>query len=144
MRRPSALAARARTEASILVGCGRAESPRGARRRDGSGMSKRLGHLGYRIACLVAAAALGLAVYVAIFDGPTNNGLPISLLAGGGVLIWIVGPRRPTCRRALSGGCPTAQPRARRLRHQRRTQTGSYLARRRTISVATPDEPGEM
>jgi hypothetical protein len=54
-------------------------------------MSKRLGHLGYRIACLVAAAALGLAAYVAIFDGPTNNRLPISLLAGGGVLIWIVG-----------------------------------------------------
>ena len=54
-------------------------------------MSKRLGHLGYRVACLVAAAALGLAVYVAIFDGPANNRLPISLLAGGGVLIWIVG-----------------------------------------------------
>jgi hypothetical protein len=78
-------------------------------------MSKRLGHLGYRIACLIAAAALGLAAYVAIFDGPTNNRLPISLLAGGGVLIWIVGPSRPTCRRALSGVCPTAQPRARRL-----------------------------
>ena len=54
-------------------------------------MSKRLGHLGYRIACLVAAAALGLAVYVAIIDGLTNNTLPISLLVGGGVLIWIVG-----------------------------------------------------
>ena len=53
-------------------------------------MSKRLGHLVYRIAGLTAAAALGLAVYVAIIDGPTNNKLPISLLAGGGVLIWIV------------------------------------------------------
>ena len=54
-------------------------------------MSKRLGHLVYRITCPVAAAALGLAAYVAIIDGPTNNSLPISLLAGGGVLIWIVG-----------------------------------------------------
>ena len=54
-------------------------------------MSKRLGHLAYRIGCVIAAAALGLAVYVAIIDGPTNNRLPISLLAGGGVLIWIVG-----------------------------------------------------
>ncbi len=54
-------------------------------------MSKRLGHLVYRIACLIAAASLCLAVYVAIFDGPTNNRLPISHLAGGGVLIWIVG-----------------------------------------------------
>ena len=43
-------------------------------------MSKRLGHLVYRIACLIAAAALGLAVYVAIIDGPTNNRLPISLI----------------------------------------------------------------
>ena len=43
-------------------------------------MSKRLGHLAYRIACLIAAAALGLAVYVAIIDGPTNNRLPISLI----------------------------------------------------------------
>ena len=42
-------------------------------------MSKRLGHLAYRVACLIAAAALGLAVYVAIIDGPTNNRLPISL-----------------------------------------------------------------
>ena len=54
-------------------------------------MSKRLGHLVYRIAGLTAAAALGLAVYVAIIDGTTNNKLPIRLLAGGGVLIWIVG-----------------------------------------------------
>ena len=54
-------------------------------------MSKPLGHLVYRIAYLIAAAALGLAVYVAIFDGLTNNRLPISLLAGGGVLIWIAG-----------------------------------------------------
>jgi hypothetical protein len=54
-------------------------------------MSKRPGHLVYRIAGLIAAAALGLAVYVAIIDGPANNRLPISLLAGGGVLIWIVG-----------------------------------------------------
>ena len=45
-------------------------------------MSKRLGHLVYRIACLIAAAALGLAVYVAIIDGSTNNKLPISLTWG--------------------------------------------------------------
>ena len=45
-------------------------------------MSKRLGHLVYRIAGLIAAAALGLAVYVAIIDGPTNNRLPISLTWG--------------------------------------------------------------
>jgi len=54
-------------------------------------MSKRLGQLTYRIACLIAAAALGLAVYVAIIDGSANNRLPISLTAGGGVLIWVVG-----------------------------------------------------
>src|SRR5215217_8493805 len=75
----------------MAKGYQRAGPGRAALHRDGHGMSKRLGHLVYRIACLIAAAALGLAVYVAIFDGPTNNSLPISLLAGGGVLIWIVG-----------------------------------------------------
>src|SRR5690242_16836589 len=74
-----------RTRASRLVGCRRAESPRTARSRDRHVMSKRLGHLVYRIAGLTAAVALGLAVYVAIIDGTTNNKLPISLLAGGGV-----------------------------------------------------------
>lgn len=69
-------------------------------------MSTRLGHLAYRIACVIAAAALGLAVYVAIIDGPTNNRLPISLLAGGGVLIWIIGR---AVRHALASKSPSGE-----------------------------------
>jgi len=39
-------------------------------------MSKRLGHLVYSVAYLIAAAALGIAVYVAIFDGLTTTVCP--------------------------------------------------------------------
>src|SRR5690349_21015185 len=38
-------------------------------------MIKRLGHLVYRIAGLIAAAALGFAVYVSSLHGPPNNNL---------------------------------------------------------------------
>ena len=54
-------------------------------------MGKQLGHLVYGIACLIAAVALCLAAYVAVVDGPSQNGLAIGILATGGILIWIVG-----------------------------------------------------
>ena len=54
-------------------------------------MSERLGHLVYWIACLIAAVALCVAVYAAVEGGLTNDWLAIGLLAGGGVLTWMLG-----------------------------------------------------
>ena len=53
-------------------------------------MSKPLGHLVYWIACLVAIAALCLAIYAAT-EGTASGWYTVGILAGGGVLIWIVG-----------------------------------------------------
>jgi hypothetical protein len=53
-------------------------------------MSERLGHLVYWIACLIAAAALCLAIYAAT-EGAASGWYTVGILAGGGVLIWIAG-----------------------------------------------------
>ena len=53
-------------------------------------MSERLGHLVYWIACLIAAAALCLAIYAAT-EGTASGWYTLGILAGGGVLIWMAG-----------------------------------------------------
>jgi hypothetical protein len=53
-------------------------------------MIKRLGHLGYAIAYLSAAAGLCLAIY-AVTEGTASGWGTASIFAGGGILIWIVG-----------------------------------------------------
>ena len=53
-------------------------------------MSRRLGHLVYWIGCFIAAAALCLAVYAAT-EGTASGWYIFGLMAGGGILIWIVG-----------------------------------------------------
>jgi hypothetical protein len=53
-------------------------------------MSKPLGHLVYWIGCLIAIAALCFAVYAAT-ESTASGWYTVGILAGGGVLIWIVG-----------------------------------------------------
>ena len=53
-------------------------------------MSERLGHLVYWIACLIAAAALCLAIYAAI-EGTASGWYTLGILAGVGALIWMAG-----------------------------------------------------
>ena len=53
-------------------------------------MSEWLGHLAYWIACLIAAAALCLAVYAAT-EGTASGWYTLGILVSGGVLIWITG-----------------------------------------------------
>src|SRR5215211_7435721 len=71
-------------------GCRRAGTGRATLHHNGYGMSERLGHLVYWIACLIAAAALCLAIYAAA-EGTASGWYTLGILAGGGVLIWIVG-----------------------------------------------------
>ena len=53
-------------------------------------MSERLGHLVYGTACFIAAAALCLVAYAAT-EGTASGWYAVGILAGGGVVIWIVG-----------------------------------------------------
>ena len=53
-------------------------------------MSKPLGHLVYWIGCLIAIAAICLAIYAAT-EGTVSGWYAVGILAGGGILIWIVG-----------------------------------------------------
>src|SRR3712207_2975683 len=55
-----------------------------------SSMSERLVQLVYGTACFIAAVALCLAVYAAT-DGTVSGWYTLGILAGGGVLIWMVG-----------------------------------------------------
>jgi hypothetical protein len=74
-------------------------------------MSERLGHLVYWIACLIAAAALCLAIYAAT-EGAASGWYTVGILAGGGVVIWIAGR---VVRHALAP--PKAPERRPRLGH---------------------------
>ncbi len=53
-------------------------------------MSKPLGHLVYWIGCSIAIAAICLAIYAAT-EGTGSGWYTVGILAGGGVLIWMVG-----------------------------------------------------
>jgi hypothetical protein len=53
-------------------------------------MSKPLGHLVYWIGCSIAIAAICLAIYAAT-EGTASGWYAVGILAGGGVVIWIVG-----------------------------------------------------
>jgi hypothetical protein len=71
-------------------GCRRAGAGRATLHHDGYGMSERLGHLVYWIACLIAIAAICLAIYAAT-ESTGSGWYTVGILAGGGILIWIVG-----------------------------------------------------
>ena len=68
----------------------RAGTGRAALHHDGYGMSERLGLLVYWIACLIAFAAICSAIYAAT-EGAASGWYTVGILAGGGVLIRIVG-----------------------------------------------------
>ena len=53
-------------------------------------MSERLGNLVYGTACFIAIAAICSAIYAAT-EGTVSGWYTLGILAGGGVLIWIVG-----------------------------------------------------